>query len=33
MGLIVIFNYERQWAFIRIIGTHTEYDKNNAEKV
>ena len=29
--LIVKFNYERQWAFIRFIGTHTEYDKINAE--
>ena len=24
--LIVKFNYERQWAFIRFIGTHAEYD-------
>ena len=31
--LIVKFNYERQWAFIRFIGTHTEYDKINAETV
>ncbi len=29
--LIVKFNYERQWAFIRFIGTHAEYDKINAE--
>ena len=26
--LVVKFNYKRQWAFIRFIGTHAEYDKN-----
>jgi mRNA interferase HigB len=31
--LIVKFNYERQWAFIRFIGTHSEYDKINAETI
>ncbi|MCK5815475.1 MAG: type II toxin-antitoxin system HigB family toxin [Flavobacteriaceae bacterium] len=31
--LIVEINYERQWNFIRFIGTHTEYDKINAEKI
>ena len=31
--LIVKFNYLRQWAFIRFIGTHTEYDKINAETI
>lgn len=31
--LIVKFNYERQWAFIRFIGTHTEYDKINADTI
>ena len=31
--LIVKFNYKRQWAFIRFIGTHAEYDKINAEIV
>lgn len=31
--LIVKFNYERQWAFIRFIGTHSEYDNINAEKI
>ncbi len=31
--LIVKFNYQRQWAFIRFIGTHTEYDRINAETV
>jgi mRNA interferase HigB len=24
--LIVRFNFEKQWAFVRFIGTHTEYD-------
>ena len=31
--LIVKFNYERQWAFIRFIGTHTEYGKINADTI
>ena len=31
--LIVKFNYERQWAFIRFIGTHAEYDKINAKTI
>ena len=26
-AMIVKFNYERQWAFIRFIGTHAEQDK------
>lgn len=30
---IVKFNYERQWAFIRFIGTHAEYDKINADTI
>ena len=25
--LVVKFNFERSWAFIRFIGTHQEYDK------
>ena len=29
--LVVKFNYERQWAFIRFIGTHEEYDKIDAD--
>lgn len=29
--LIVKFNFERQWAFIRFIGTHAAYDKINAD--
>ena len=31
--LIVKFNYERQWAFIRFVGTHGEYDKINANTI
>ena len=31
--LIVKFNYEKQWAFIRFIGTHKEYDKINADTI
>lgn len=31
--LIVKFNYEKQWAFIRFIGTHAEYNKINAETI
>jgi len=31
--LVVKFNYERQWAFIRFIGTHSDYDRINAETI
>lgn len=31
--LIVQFNYEKQWAFIRFIGTHDDYDKIDANTV
>ena len=31
--LIIKFNFEKQWCFIRFIGTHTEYDKINAETI
>lgn len=31
--LIVKFNFERQWAFIRFIGTHKEYDKIDANTI
>ncbi|WP_339650742.1 type II toxin-antitoxin system HigB family toxin [uncultured Salegentibacter sp.] len=31
--LIVKFNYERQWAFIRFVGTHAEYDTIDANTI
>ncbi|MEO8148480.1 MAG: type II toxin-antitoxin system HigB family toxin [Bacteroidia bacterium] len=31
--LVVKFNYERQWAFIRFIGTHKQYDKINSATI
>ena len=31
--LVVKFNYKYGWAWIRFIGTHSEYDKINAEKI
>lgn len=31
--LVVKFNFERQWAFIRFVGTHSEYDKINADTI
>lgn len=31
--LIVKFNFERQWAFIRFVGTHADYDKINANTI
>ncbi|MDX2249603.1 MAG: type II toxin-antitoxin system HigB family toxin [Bacteroidia bacterium] len=31
--LIVKFNFERGWAFIRFIGTHREYDKIDASNI
>lgn len=31
--LIVKFNFGKQWCFIRFIGTHSEYDKINAETI
>lgn len=31
--LIVKFNYEKQWAFIRFISTLAEYDKINADTI
>jgi len=31
--LITKFNFEKQWIFIRFIGTHKEYDKINANTI
>ena len=31
--LVAKFNYEKQWIFIRFIGTHSEYDKIDATKI
>ncbi|MCP4121291.1 MAG: type II toxin-antitoxin system HigB family toxin [Bacteroidetes bacterium] len=31
--LVVKFNYERQWAFIRFIGTHAVYDRIDADTI
>ena len=31
--LIVRFNFEKQWAFIRFIGSHSEYDKIDANNI
>jgi mRNA interferase HigB len=31
--LVAKFNYEKQWIFIRFIGSHTEYDKIDANKI
>ncbi|MBI9038515.1 MAG: type II toxin-antitoxin system HigB family toxin [Bacteroidales bacterium] len=31
--LIAKFNFEKQWIFIRFIGTHDEYNKINAETI
>lgn len=31
--LIVKVNYERGWVFIRFIGTHTDYNKIEAENI
>jgi mRNA interferase HigB len=31
--LVVDVNYERKWVFIRFIGTHSDYDKIDANKI
>ena len=31
--LVVKFNFEKQWIFIRFIGTHSQYDKINANTI
>ena len=31
--LVVKFNYEREWGFIRFIGTHSDYDNIDANTI
>ena len=31
--LVTKFNYEKQWIFIRFIGSHKEYDKIDADTI
>ncbi len=31
--LVIKFNYGKQWAFVRFIGTHSEYDKIDADTI
>lgn len=31
--LIVKFNFEKQWVFIKFIGTHLDYDKIDANNI
>ena len=31
--LVTKFNFEKQWIFIRFIGTHEEYDKIDAKSI
>lgn len=31
--LVARFNYEKQWIFVRFIGTHKEYDKVDADTI
>ncbi|NTW25928.1 MAG: type II toxin-antitoxin system HigB family toxin [Lentimicrobium sp.] len=31
--LFAKFNFEKQWIFIRFIGSHSEYDKIDANKI
>lgn len=31
--LMVEFNYQKGWAFVKFIGTHVEYDKIDAERI
>ena len=31
--LVAKFNYEKQWVYIRFIGTHNEYNKIDANKI
>jgi mRNA interferase HigB len=31
--LVAKFNFEKQWIFIRFIGSHTDYDKIDANTI
>lgn len=31
--VVAKFNFEKQWVFIRFVGTHEEYDKIDANKI
>lgn len=31
--LVVKFNFEKSWTFIRFIGSHADYDKINANEI
>jgi mRNA interferase HigB len=31
--LVVKFNFEKQWAFIRFVGTHAEYGRIDANRI
>lgn len=31
--LVAKFNFEKQWIFIRFVGTHDEYNKINADSI
>jgi mRNA interferase HigB len=31
--LVVKFNFDKQWIFVRFIGTHSEYDKIDANTI
>jgi len=31
--LVTKFNFEKQWIFIRFVGTHSEYDKIDADTI
>ncbi len=31
--LVVKFNFEKQWIFVRFIGTHSDYDKIDANTI
>ena len=31
--LVAKFNFEKQWVFIRFIGTHSEYEKIDANTI